>query len=188
MQRLNSIILIIFLAAAAYYDLKQNKIPNRITFPMIVWGIISMSMIGGMKGLQTSLFGFLLGFVIFFVPFTFHAMGGGDVKLMAGIGAMLGWQMIISVILYAAICGGIVVLIMAIYQKRLLAVLLSAFGVLLNPILKWIYRKTNHKVMFQLSQQISSFSVEKEKKYIPYGVAIALGTLLVISGSVPLVL
>src|SRR5207253_1261418 len=65
--------------------------------------------------------GLLVGFAIPFVLFAMGALGGGDVKLLAGVGAWLGPWGAIKIFLAAAVVGMIIVLIQSSKQKRLSA-------------------------------------------------------------------
>ena len=46
--------------------------------------------------------------MIFFLPFALGGLGGGDVKLVAALGAWLGWKMILPIVLGASVIGAIV--------------------------------------------------------------------------------
>jgi prepilin peptidase CpaA len=61
----------------------------------------------------------LVGLAVFFPLFALGAMGAGDVKLMAAIGAWLGWTSIIYVALYASLAGGVLAIILALRKGYL---------------------------------------------------------------------
>ena len=58
----------------------------------------------------SSVLGLVAGFGVFFVFYALGAMGGGDVKLMAGFGAVLGWSRIWEASLWTAAVGGLIAL------------------------------------------------------------------------------
>src|SRR5208283_3707363 len=91
--------------AAAIIDLRQHRIPNWLTYPGIVAGVVLRGAVLGRKGLGTALAGCLLAGGIMFVFFVVRAMGAGDVKIMAAIGAFVGWRHAVDVLLATAICG-----------------------------------------------------------------------------------
>jgi len=68
-----------------------------------------------------ALAGLGVGFAIPFVLFALGALGGGDVKLLAGIGAWIGVAGVIQVFLGAAIVGLVIVLVQCAYQGKLFA-------------------------------------------------------------------
>lgn len=68
-------------------DLKTRTIPNKITIPLIFLCLIYQIIHGQVK---TSIVGLTIGLGIGLLSFTLNSMGGGDVKLMAAMGAWLG--------------------------------------------------------------------------------------------------
>ena len=88
----------VFTLMAAICDLRFRKIPNRMTAPMCVAGIVYQVVFYGMDGLWASLLGFAAGFGILFVLWMIATAGGGDVKLMAALGTWLGWLTTLKVL------------------------------------------------------------------------------------------
>jgi prepilin peptidase CpaA len=88
----------IFTLMAAISDLRFRKIPNKMTAPMCVAGIVYQVSFFGWDGLWASLLGFAAGFGILFVLWMIATAGGGDVKLMAALGTWLGWMMTLKVL------------------------------------------------------------------------------------------
>ena len=68
---------------------------------------------GGPDGAMTSSAGWIAGLAIFFVPFALRGLGGGDVKLLAALGAWVGPTDVIWVALYTGIAGGLLALAIA---------------------------------------------------------------------------
>jgi prepilin peptidase CpaA len=66
-----------------------------------------------------SLKGLGLGFGVYFLLYAIRAMGAGDVKLMAAIGAVVGWQNWFAIFIVTALLGGILAIILSILKKRL---------------------------------------------------------------------
>src|SRR5882724_2513478 len=96
---------------AAIEDLRRRQIPNWIPVAAVAGGLVIAFRDQGWSGAGSSVLGLLAGFAVFFVFFALGAMGGGDVKLMAGFGAVLGWSRIWEASLWTAAVGGIVALI-----------------------------------------------------------------------------
>lgn len=104
---------------AAAVDLRCRRIPNWLTFSLILIGLAQ-----SFAGAHTvtpgqSFLGFLTGFGLTFILFGIGALGGGDVKLLAGLGAWLGPWPTLVVFSIAAIIGMVIVLAQAAAQGRL---------------------------------------------------------------------
>ena len=106
------------LAWAALVDLRSRRIPNWLTFTLILSGIIVNFSFGGPITAGQALLGFLVGFGLPLVLFVLGAIGGGDVKLLAGVGAWMGPEVVLKVFAIAAIVGAVIVLFQAMVQGR----------------------------------------------------------------------
>lgn len=99
--------------AVTFIDWKHQIIPDQLSIGGVVLGWVGAAFFLDI-GLVESLIGSLAGAgVILIVAVVYksvrkvHGMGGGDVKLMAAIGAFLGWQMVFPVLFIAALCGSV---------------------------------------------------------------------------------
>jgi len=92
---------------AVVNDLARRSIPNWLTGAGIAAGLISHLWAGGWRGLGLAAAGGGIGFVLPLPLFVFGAMGGGDVKLMAAFGTMLGPAGILLAALLGAAVGGL---------------------------------------------------------------------------------
>ncbi|HKN87243.1 MAG TPA: A24 family peptidase [Nitrospiraceae bacterium] len=102
------------LLVVSYIDLDYQIIPDAITLPGIALGVLA-AVFALPLGLLDSLLGLLLGGGVLFglawiSPYLFgkEGMGGGDIKLLAMIGAFLGWKPVLLTMLIGAILGAIV--------------------------------------------------------------------------------
>jgi leader peptidase (prepilin peptidase)/N-methyltransferase len=102
------------LVVVAGTDLSHKVIPNAITFPGIVLGLLSAATILPL-GLLNGLLGVLVGGGILWLlawasPYLFgkEGMGGGDIKLLAMIGALLGWKPALMTIMVGSFLGSLV--------------------------------------------------------------------------------
>lgn len=162
---------------AVITDLRNRKIPNRITVPFALAGIIWQSYQFGWSGTKTSLFGFLVGFLIFLIPYIIRAFGAGDVKLMAAIGAISNWKFVLYTAVFTALWGGILVVINRLIQGRLIALLKDVGSMLIYGILRVI---NTFYLSPRMGELLGKFHVEVSREasnYIPYALAIALGTI-----------
>jgi prepilin peptidase CpaA len=121
LQLLSLAPLAVMLVIAAVLDLKSRRIPNWLTFQMILSGITVSVFAGTVASPTQALLGMAVGFAIPFVLFAMGALGGGDVKLLAGVGAWLGPIIAIKIFLAAAIVGMLIVLVQCTWQRRLSA-------------------------------------------------------------------
>jgi prepilin peptidase CpaA len=99
-------LLLALVIGAAAYDIPYRRVPNWITAAGVLLGLAMNGFLYGWPGLQTSLAGLAVGFGAYFVLYSMRAMGAGDVKLMAAIGAMVGWQDWFGIFIVTAIVGG----------------------------------------------------------------------------------
>src|SRR5205809_4114311 len=109
---------------AAVIDFRERRIPNWITFTLILSGLILSISGAGMASFGQSCLGLLVGFVLTLILFLLGALGGGDVKLLAGIGAWLGPEAALKVFALEAIIGLVIVLAQALHQRRMRTLLL----------------------------------------------------------------
>src|SRR5580658_7560429 len=115
-----SVTLIALILVAAVYDVLYRRIPNWLTTSGVFAGIALNSFIyRGWPGLRLSLTGLAVGFGAYLILYSLRAMGGGDVKLMAAIGALVGVRDWFGIFLITAIIGGIAGLAMVAMRGRL---------------------------------------------------------------------
>ena len=103
-------------------DLEHQLLPNIITLPGIVVGIIASSVLP--PGITDALIGMVVGggvlWLIGEAYFRFsgqEGMGGGDVKMLAMIGAFLGWKLVLVTLVLSSVLGSIIGLIVIALRK-----------------------------------------------------------------------
>ena len=180
---LNKIVLVVLLVLSVKYDVTERRIPNKLTFPVILWGIASAGIFSGFNGILFSISGFLVGLAVFFVPFVMGGMGAGDVKLMAAVGSILGWKLTVYSALLTAIAGGIIVIGYTIYTGKFVGRIKNMGIHFIKWILYVIYLATHSDHVYTKYKSVIVSKADEEKTYIPYGVAIAVGTLVVLAGN-----
>jgi prepilin peptidase CpaA len=111
--------MVMLLIVAAAQDMRHRKIRNWLTLSLVLGGITqSMTASHTVEPMQ-SLMGIAVGFTLTFVLFALGALGGGDVKLMAGVGAWVGPVVALQVFMLASIAGMIIVLVQCAWNGRL---------------------------------------------------------------------
>ena len=156
-----NVVLLTVLATASLFDLRERRIPNAITFPSVALGLGLGALLFGLDGLLESAKGAGLGLAMLFPLFVLRWMGAGDVKLMAAVGALKGPEFVFFACLWSAVFGGAFALVGLIRSRRLgLAVAHLYYSRIFAP--------TDGSF-------ISAWRV-------PYGPAIALGSLLALQG------
>ena len=105
-------------------DFHTQLLPDNITLPLLWLGII-VSMPGLFSDLQSSVIGAIAGYLILWLVFhTFRiltgkeGMGFGDFKLLAALGAWMGWQFLPQIIILSSLVGVIIGISMMIFLKH----------------------------------------------------------------------
>lgn len=102
------LILIVTIAIMAIvFDLLFRRIPNVLTVAAALLGLFLHALWSGMPGFLNSLGGLGLGFGVLLVFYLMGGMGAGDVKLMGGMGALLGVELTEAALIYTALVGGV---------------------------------------------------------------------------------
>lgn len=103
---------------AAVVDVWKYKVHNALTFPLMLTGIAYHGFEGGGEGVSLSLLGMLCGFLLVLVPFLLGGLGAGDVKLMAGVGAWVGFPLILYVFIGTGLASGLCAIVMMLWQTK----------------------------------------------------------------------
>jgi prepilin peptidase CpaA len=105
--------------ACAVPDVRERRIPNRITLSSIVFGLGLHLVVGGWHGLLGSAAAGSVAGGIFALLYIAGGMGAGDVKLMAAIGCLQGLPALGMVILATALAGGLFAVGLSLVRGRL---------------------------------------------------------------------
>jgi len=95
---------------ATVTDLRNRTIPNWLSLTALLVGLAARTYLYGWSGAADAGLGVLIGFAVFLVFFLLGGMGGGDVKLMAAFGAILGREQILTAAIWTALAGGLMAL------------------------------------------------------------------------------
>jgi prepilin peptidase CpaA len=161
---------------AAVQDLRTRRIRNWLTLCLVLTGIVHSLMshaTGPSVDLSDSLLGTLSGFGFALVLFVLGAMGGGDVKLLAGIGAWLGVKGFVQVYIAASIVGLLIVLIQCAAKGRLKVLFSNTFVLVMNFL---------HVGELGVQQVIDSGKrCRSVDRPMPYAVPVLLAVLLLVA-------
>jgi prepilin peptidase CpaA len=104
----------------ALIDLWSRRIPNWVTFGTLLGGIALNAWLHGVDGALIALSGAGLGLAMLLPFYAMRALGAGDVKLLAAVGALIGPQALVSVAVYGALVGGAISVVILL-RRRLLS-------------------------------------------------------------------
>jgi prepilin peptidase CpaA len=93
--------------AATIDDLTRRQISNWIPACAFASGVVLQTAEAGWRGTLAAVVGAAVGAGVFLIFYLLGGMGGGDVKLMAGFGAILGLRRLLEASLWTAGCGGV---------------------------------------------------------------------------------
>ena len=147
-----------------YYDVRYRRIPNAFVLATLVSGIAVNSIFGGLTGLYGSLAGCALAFTLMFMLHLFGAMGAGDVKLFAAIGAVTGAPLVLQTFVIVILTGGLLALVSIVRAGVVVTTMQRVLQIFVGMLPGW---------------QMPRFAVPTDRRYtIPYGVAITIGSII----------
>jgi prepilin peptidase CpaA len=114
------------------HDVRERRIPNRVTGPAILAGLTLHAISGGWGGLEDSALAGLIAGGIFLIFFLAGGMGAGDVKLMTAVGCLAGLSSLHMVVIATVIAGAVFALAVGIYNGRLRETLGNVGALLLH--------------------------------------------------------
>lgn len=109
---------VVIIVAAAFYDLRQRRIPNFLTVAVMVLALVAHCWAAGFDGLTTWFWGLLAGAGLLMIPFAMGGMGAGDVKLLACAGSMLGAVHVLYAFVASSLLGGVLALPAFVAHRR----------------------------------------------------------------------
>jgi prepilin peptidase CpaA len=151
-----------FALTAAIADLRWRRIPRLLTVPALAAGLLYHAVCGSfLSCLEAAGAGFVVGLVFF----QLKAIGGGDVKLIMALGALLGWHGWLVAMEVAVFAAALIALGQAIRTRRLRQVAVN-----MGATLSWLVHRglTAHPAV-----NVANSAALRA----PFGVAAAMGTL-----------
>ncbi len=148
------------LAFACYGEIRERRIPNWLTLGGIALGIGAGLIEGDIEGLKGSALGLAIAGGIFLPFCLLGVVGGGDMKLMAAVGAIVGWPMVLRVLCNTCIAGGLIAVAIMAWNGILLTTLANVF-----------------RIMVGMPRRSPGL---KNPPMVPYALAITIGTLVAV--------
>ncbi|MEM8864228.1 MAG: A24 family peptidase [Planctomycetota bacterium] len=162
----------ITLIVAAVIDGLQLKVPNWITFPMIISGwvysaALSPDVDSWWLGLTYSLLGTAVGLLLLLPAYSIGGMGAGDVKLMAGIGAWVWSVTTLYSFAVSAVVGGLIAVAMVLARRDW------------NHHHGQFWMIWNEILTVKNPDALAEIATERKPRMmlLPYGIPIAIGTI-----------
>ncbi len=160
--RLSAFVSLVVIAMAC--DLKDRKVPNALTVTAAALAL-AIAALPGEPGFRDALLGFVVGFAVGVPLFALGGLGGGDVKLLAAVGAFLGFARLPMALLVTAFVGGAMAIFIALRNGILLETVFNTLRVAASLVAPKKYERPT-----LLSPQGSIL--------LPYAVAIGAGALI----------
>jgi prepilin peptidase CpaA len=158
-----SVALAALLGAAVWFDIRLRRIPNALTVAGLGVALLLRS-VNGVDSLADGFAGAGFAVVLALIPFAFGLLGGGDVKLLGAVGGFMGAEHLFGALLAIALAGGVLALLEALRRRAVLVVVSRSFAAVKHLML---FGRFGMGLTLESPEAIT----------VPYGVAIAVGSL-----------
>jgi len=150
---------------AGFTDLRSRRIPNWLTVPGLVIGVVANTVFGGWSGLKTSLLGAVVGLALLLPFVLLRSLGAGDWKLAIALGGFTGPGLLMDLLIGSVFVAGLMAVALVVYKGRVRQTLRNIGHILISL------------VTFRLPGTHVSLDNPESLK-VPYGVALALTVVL----------
>jgi len=145
-------------------DIQSRRIPNLLTGPAILAGLLLHSALDGFHGFWTSLVAGLICGVIYLILYLAGGMGAGDVKLITAVGCLAGLNSVAYLLIATSLAGGVMGIAFVLMRGKLKQTMVNMRSL-----------ATHHKAMGL--EPHPDLNVQNAATLrLPYGVAIAAGS------------
>ena len=158
-------VMLAMLAAAVVTDLRTGKVYNWLTAPSVAVGLALGAVSGGFPAITDRLLGMAAVLAVAILLARLANLGGGDVKLLAAVGALQGVHFAIWAMLLTGVCGGVLATVVMLRRRAVKATALNMYVAMLSN-------------AGGLRTDLAAGSVGGR---IPYSIAIALGAALALA-------
>ena len=152
---------------AAWIDGRELRVPNWLTYPMAVSGLLYNLLAFGWGGLGMAVVGLIVGLLCLMPLYAVGGMGAGDVKLMAGVGAWLGWYVTAYAFAWTVVVGAIMAVAMVLYRQAAIKHYANALTILRE----WLTIRDPRKLSEIAAARKPSMLL------LPYGIPICVGSI-----------
>ncbi len=153
--------------AVIYYDVRFRRIPNVLVLAALIAGLAINISFQGAPGALSSLGGLAVAFVPMFLLHVFGAMGAGDVKLFAAIGAVVGIALVPMTFVVVVMLGALLAIYSMIRSGTVLSTMHGVLRIFVGILPGW---------------EMPRFALPPDRQHtIPYGVAIMLGSVIAVA-------
>jgi prepilin peptidase CpaA len=151
-------------AIVIYYDVRFRRIPNLVVVSALVAGLCINTSFLGFAGTLSSLKGLGLAFLPMFLMHIFGALGAGDVKLFAAIGAVIGVALVPTTFVVVVMLGAALAIYSMIRSGTVFSTLHGVVRIFVGVLPGW---------------EMPRFAMPPDRSHtIPYGVAIMVGSVI----------
>lgn len=166
---LEFVALLALIAIASLYDVKSRRIPNWLIVTGLASSLFYQTFSGYGYGFTFWITGLGVGFLSFLPLYVIRAMGAGDVKLMAAVGSFVGGIAAFQTVVLTLLAGGALALLVMLWNRSW------------KLVFENISLMTTNMTINAMTRQLPKAEAPvKSAGNLPYGVAIAAGTLLYI--------
>jgi prepilin peptidase CpaA len=162
------VLLVLLVIPAAIWDFLERRVPNWLTFSGVLLGLGLNVILFESAGFWMALKGLGLALLIYFPLYLLRGVGGGDVKLMAAIGAIVGPANWLAIFVITALIGGVSALVLLAARGRLR----KTFGNIWLILLSVSHGRAPHRDNPQLDVRT------EQGLRLPHAVIIACGALV----------
>jgi prepilin peptidase CpaA len=160
--------------AAAIWDIRIKRIPNKLTIPVFGLGLVYQVAFNQVDGLLAAAAGFAAGFGLLFVLWMIGSGGGGDVKLMGALGVWLGGKLTLMVLVGSTLMAAIGTFFVIVFKA-------TTHGVWAS---KDRYMATG-KLKKGEKPRKETLEQKQQRRTMGYAVPVALATWLVVAWQIP---
>lgn len=169
----------VFALTSGVFDARWRRIPNWLTYPAVPIAILLHTIENGWRGARLSLLGTALGLGILLPLVLIRSLGGGDWKLVGGLGAFFGYnistpfvqQRLIVILIWTLLINGVMALVIVIWKRRLGKTLRNVAGMA--------------GAFFRLHLPGADMTIDNpEATKVPFGVAAAIAVLVYIPAQI----
>ena len=160
--------------AGAIWDVRTGRIPNALTMPVFLAGLIWSAYAGGATGFVGSLGGAMLLALPCLFLFLFAGGGAGDVKLLGALGAWLSFHDAVVVLVCVAAAGVVCGIVTTLVRRRSAMLLTNLSRMVGSFSFAFASRRARDAAVLM--------PAEEQMQPMPYGIAIALGVWVAAGG------